>query len=364
MNTRHYLGILIGISVLAFLASCSSEPAQKKKEAYDLTVEIAEIQKIQQPELLSFTGKLEAATHSKLSTRIMGQVEKIHVKIGEKVKKGQLLMQIRNADILAKKKQVEANKQVAETYLADAERNLQRYQNLFDKKSASKKELEDMQTQKDVAESKLKAAKEMIVEVNESLRYANVRAPYSGRVTKHFVKVGDLASPGMPLLAIEKSGKYEVVARIPESEISQLEVDDFVEVELTAQNKLRLPARVSEINPSALDSGNQYEVKIQLDDIQNLKLKLYSGMFAKVFISMGEIDRILIPKSVLIEKGQLIGVYTLSESGTALLRWIRVGKSYGNYIEVLSGLSSGEKYIVNYEGKIWDGAKLKIKGMK
>ncbi len=361
MNTRYYLSLFIAVGLLA---SCSSEPVKKKSEKFDLTVEVAKAENIKQTELLSFTGKLEASTHSKLSTRIMGQVEQIHVKLGEKVRKGQLLLQISNKDILAKKKQAEANVLVSETLFADAEKNLERYQTLFDKKSASMKELEGMQIQKNVAESKLAAAKGMLVEVEETLKYANIRAPYNGRVTKQFLKVGDLASPGMPLLSIEKNGKYEVVARISESEISKIKVNDYVEVELTAQNKRRIQARVSEINPSALDSGNQFEVKLQLDAIKDSELKLYTGMFAKVFIQMGEIKRIVIPKSVLVEKGQLTGVYTLSQSNTALLRWIRVGKTYGNSIEVLSGLSSGEKYILSYEGKIWDGAKLKVSSVK
>jgi len=361
MNTRYYLSIIL---VLALLASCSSETVKKKARGFDLTVEVAQAKNIKQAELLSFTGKLQAGTYSKLSTRIMGQVENIHVKLGETVRKGQLLLEISNKDILAKKKQAEANVLVSETLLADAEKNLERYQALFDKKSASKKELEGMQIQKNVAESKLAAAKGMLVEVEEALKYANIRAPYNGRVTKHFLKVGDLASPGMPLLSIEKKGKYEVVARIPESEISKIRVNDYVEVELTAQNKRRIQARVSEINPSALDSGNQFEIKLQLDEVKDSKLKLYTGMFAKVYIQMGETNRIIIPKSVLVEKGQLTGVYTLSQSGTALLRWIRVGKTYGNSIEVLSGLSSGEKYILSYEGKIWDGAKLKVASVK
>ena len=361
MNTRYYLSIFIA---LGLLASCSSEPTTKKSKRFDLSVQVAQAKNLKQAELLTFTGKLEAATYSKLSTRIMGQVEKIKVKLGENVRKGQLLLQISNHDILAKKKQAEAHVLVSETLLADAEKNLERYQSLFDKKSASKKELEGMQIQKQVAESKLQAAKGMLVEVKEALKYANIRAPYNGRITKHFVKVGDLASPGMPLLSIEKRGKYEVVARIPESDISKIKVSDYVEVELTAQNNRRIQAQVSEINPSALDSGNQYEVKLQLDALQAADLKLYTGMFAKVFIPMGETNRILIPKSVLVERGQLIGIYTLSQSGTALLRWIRVGKTYGNSIEVLSGLSSGEKYILSYEGKIWDGAKLKVTKVK
>lgn len=168
----------------------------------------------------------------------------------------------------------------------------------------------------------------------------------------------------MPLLSIEKKGNYEVLARVPESEISQIKLNDYVEVELPAQNNRKLQARVSEINPSALDSGNQYEVKLQLEVSKDSKLKLYSGMFAKVFICMGEANRIIIPKSVLVEKGQLVGVYTLSQTNTALLRWIRVGKTYGDSIEVLSGLSSGEKYILSYKGKIWDGAKLKVNSVK
>ena len=361
MNTQYYLSILVAIGLLV---SCSSEPVKKKSEGFDLMVDVAQAKNIKQAELLSFTGKLEAATHSKLSTRIMGQVEKVYVKLGEKVKKGQLLLQIGNADILAKKKQAESNVLVSKAVLADAKRNLERYQSLFDKKSASKKELEGMQIQKEVAESKLAGAEGMLVQVKETLKYASVRAPYSGRVTKHFVKVGDLASPGMPLLSIEKKGNYEVLARVPESEISQIKLNDYVEVELPAQNNRKLQARVSEINPSALDSGNQYEVKLQLEVSKDSKLKLYSGMFAKVFICMGEANRIIIPKSVLVEKGQLVGVYTLSQTNTALLRWIRVGKTYGDSIEVLSGLSSGEKYILSYKGKIWDGAKLKVNSVK
>ena len=162
MNTRYFLMIIIA---LGLFVSCSSEPTKKKIEGFDQTVEVAQAKSTKQADMLSFTGKIEAETHSRLSTRIMGQVEKIHVKLGEKVRKGQLLLQIRNADILAKKKQVEANVLVSETLLADAQKNLERYQSLFDKKSASKKELEGMQIQKKVAESKLAGAKGMLVEV-------------------------------------------------------------------------------------------------------------------------------------------------------------------------------------------------------
>ena len=69
---------------------------------------------------------------------------------------------------------------------------------------------------------------------------------------------------------------------------------------------------------------------------------------------------ILIPKEALVTKGQLYGVYTVSESNTALLRWLRIGRTYGNQVEVLSGLSSDESYIISADGKLYNGAKVSI----
>ena len=71
-------------------------------------------------------------------------------------------------------------------------------------------------------------------------------------------------------------------------------------------------------------------------------------------------DKILVPESALVTQGQLTGIYTVSNN-VAILRWIRTGKSFGNQVEVLSGLSADEKYIVSAEGKLYNGAKVSIK---
>ena len=101
-------------------------------------------------------------------------------------------------------------------------------------------------------------------------------------------------------------------------------------------------------------------MKINLDKTD---VNILSGMFSTVqFPVEGKVKStmVLIPKEAIVENGQLSGVYTVSESNTALLRWLRLGRTYGNNVEVLSGLNADESYIVSAEGKLFNGAKITI----
>lgn len=356
MNSRNFLIIaLITLGGLS-LQSCGGE--SKAKEAKKVEVSVAvEIAKLtNQAELMSFSGKVEAETHSNLSTRIMGQIAKINVETGQKVNVGQVLVEIHAEDIHAKKAQIKANKLEAEAAYSNAKKDYDRYTILFEQKSASQKELDDITTQFNMTKARLEAVREMGVEVEEMLRYTSIRAPYNGVITKKYMNAGDLASPGMPLVAIEKQDGFKVMARIPEKEILKIKKNDLVLVQINALGNEKISAIVAEVNPSSQYTGNQFEAKIILKPTSEQKSRLYSGMYANVLIEKGGMPSIMIPKNVLIHKGQLTGIYTVSQSGTAMLRWVRLGKTMGDKVEILSGLSDGEKYITSFKGKIWDGA--------
>ena len=361
MKSNKYLIIAIVAILAVGIQSCGEKSNANGNAKADLTVSVGTVKMKNQPEILSFSGKIEAETHSNLSTRIMGQIAKIYVESGQKVKKGQLLVQIQDKDIQAKKLQVKANMLKAEAAYNNAKKDFDRFTVLFEQKSASQKEMDDVSTNYNMAKAELEAVKQMEEEVNEMLQYAAIKAPYSGIITRKYMNDGDLASPGMPLVAIEKPGEYKVIARIPETEISKIEKNDAVKVKISALNNIEIEGMVTEVNPSALYTGNQFEAKIVLNPTKEQKRKLFSGMYANVMIKKGGMPSIMIPKNVLVRKGQLTGLYTVSQSGTAMLRWIRTGKSTDNMVEVLSGLSDGEQYIVSYKGKIWDGASVVIK---
>ncbi len=362
MNLKGLLYIAFAVAVTMGMQACGGDKKEnrKGKTTPDAAVKLQTVKMVNQPEQLSFSGKVEASEHSNISTRIMGQIEKYYVEAGQKVSRGQLLLQIKNKDILAKKSQIKANMVKAEAGLKNAQKDYERFKILFSQKSASQKEMDDMTTRFNVAKADLEAAQQMESEVNEMLRYAAIRAPYSGVVTRKYMNDGDLAAPGMPLIAMEKKGSFKVMARIPENEIAKIKKNTPVKVKINALNLL-VDGVVAEVNPSALYTGNQFEAKIVLRPAAAQQGKLFSGMYAKVLLNTEGTPAIMIPKKVLIKKGQLTGVYTVGADNTAILRWIRTGKTAGGMVEVISGLSSGEKFIVSYKGKLWNGAHVAVK---
>ncbi len=352
---------ILGISIIIFtFSSCGSSEEKKTEQKPDLKVKIETVSVEDHARTFSYSGKIEARYHSVLSTRIMGNVTKVYVSPGQKVQKGQVLLKINDKDILSKKAQIKSTQIAAEAAFANAEKDYKRYKSLFEKKSASQKELDDISTQYKMAKAQLEATKEMEKELNETLKYATIRAPYAGVISKKYINKGDFASPGMPLLAIEQTKELNVVARIPESEISCIEVGDIVDVQVNAVNKMNVKGEVIEVNLSAQHTGSQYEVKIKLNPEVEQKTLLRSGMYANVILVKGGQPSIYVPEKAIVYKGQLCGIYTVSQSKTALLRWVRLGKKRGDQVEIISGLADGEKFIKSYTGKIWDGASIQI----
>ncbi len=353
--------IILGIALIAFIMqSCGSSSEKKEVLKADLKVQIESIKSVNQARIFNYAGKIEAKQHSVLSTRIMGNVTEIFVVPGQEVKKGMVLLRISDSDILSKKAQIKSAQMEAEAAFVNAEKDFNRFSVLFEQKSATQKELDDVKTNYTMAKARLNTAREMEKELNESLKYSSITAPYNGVITKKYIDKGDLASPGMPLLGIEQSSELNVVAGIPESEISGIEIGDTVEVKVSAANNMIVKGEVIEVNTSALLTGSQYDVKIKLMPEGSQKSLLRSGMYANVLLEKGGVPSIMIPEEAIVYRGQLCGVYTLSQSNTALLRWVRLGKQSGKMVEVISGLNEGENYIKSYSGKIWDGAIVEI----
>lgn len=356
---RHILQTKIFIAFVALaliVASCGNkEEKHVVKAPQKVAAKIATANLKEQAVVHSFSGKLEADKQSNLSTRIMGQISKIYVKPGQKVNKDQLLIQIRNQDILAKKAQVEASKVEATSAFESAEKDLKRYEALYASNSASDKEMDDMRTHFNMSKARLTAVNQMENEVDENMRYASIRAPYSGVITSKFVQEGDMANPGMPLLSMQSPSQWKVIARIPEADIAKVSLNDKLKVNFKALNKV-FDGQIVEINPSTTNTGNQYEAKILVTIPEGCTAKLYSGMYATVLFEHGTQELILVPQKSLIQRGQLVGLYAVSQSGNALLRWVKTGKTNGENIEILSGLSDGEKYVESSDDKLFDGA--------
>lgn len=351
------------IAALAFggvLLACSGsekENQSAKEEAVPVTVGLVSTQS---NSYITTSGQVTSKETAVISTRVMGFVTSFKVKVGDKVQKGQLLVTISNGDILAKRAQAQAMITEAETALKDAKKDYERYEELYNQKSASTKEFENITLHYNSVKAKVESAHQMKNEADAMLIYTNLTAPFSGVVTQRNLDEGSTANPGMPILVVEQAGSYEVRASVSEADIANIKTGMVAEMEVKSTGK-RYSGKIVEVSTSSQYSGGQYFIKISLP----FQHELFSGMYVNVSIPIANAktneNNILIPASALIYKDQLVGIYTISESNQALLRWLKIGKTTGDKVEILSGINTEEKFILQSEGKLYNGASVSIK---
>ena len=367
IHIKRSLSLFMGFGLL-LLSACSTN---EKKEVVNKNNDSAIVVKLSTPSLheqhnIQATGQIEAAQTANISTRLMGYITKLNVKVGDHVNKGQVLGTISNQDMLAKRAQANAMVSEAEGELKNARKDYDRFTNLSKQQSASAKEMDNITLSYNAAQSRVEGAKQMRNEINAMLEYTILKAPFSGVITQKLMDAGSMASPGMPILTIEQSGSYQVSASVAESEISGVNLGATAIIDIKALGK-RISGTVSQLNRSSQFTGGQYIIKVAIP--ANEKIGLYAGMYVNVSIPLKTVitnktsgDEVLVPLSSIVNKDQLTGLYTVSNNNTALLRWVRVGKTVDNNVEVLSGLNKDESFIESAEGKLYNGVPVKVSG--
>ncbi|NNV56705.1 efflux RND transporter periplasmic adaptor subunit [Limnovirga soli] len=354
-------------SLLSFSACTNNNDTAEKNTTSDMAIPVT----ISLPvgaannNGVAASGQIEAATNANISTRVMGYITKLNVKVGDHVKQGQLLFTVNSTDISAKRAQTEAMIAQAEAAVKSAQKDFERFTTLYNQQSASAKELDNITLQYSAAKANLDAAKQMRNEVNAQFAYTNVTAPFSGTITQKLMDAGSMATPGMPILIIEQADQLQVSATIAESDITKIKTGDAAVVNIKSGDK-KFNTRIIQLYPSSANTGGQYIIKLAIPKTE--QTNVYSGMYVNVFIPAqatnsaiaAPSDLVLVPTSSIINKEQLTGIYTVSQNNTALLRWVRLGKTYGSNTEILSGLNKTESFIVNAQGKLYNGVPVSV----
>lgn len=363
LKTTSQIFVVIG---LTFFCACSAKKTEVTVSNTDSAVWVTvstPSAAVQQG--INVSGQIEASQTADISTRIMGYITLLKVKVGDHVNKGQLLATISNQDIIAKGGQTDAMIAEAQAGLISAQKDFERFTILYKQQSATAKELENVTLQYHTAKSRLEGARQMRNEVSANLGYTSLTAPFSGMVTQKFADAGSMANPGMPILKIEQSGSYQVSASVPENLINQIHQSADAIITIKSIDKI-IKGKVVQINPSSQFSGGQYIIKLNIADVD--KKGLYAGMYATVSIPVKDAisvtttnNSVMVPLYSIEYRDQLTGLYTIGSNKTALLRWVRLGKTFGDKIEILSGLEKNEVFIVKADGKLYNGVPIKIK---
>jgi RND family efflux transporter MFP subunit len=361
---RIHAGVSILFLTLAAalsLAGCGREQSRTASPAETVRgVSVITVQQKKIPDLLEAVGTIRAGQTSVVSSQMMGNIVEVRAHEGDRVQRGQVLAviddsQARTAVERSTAADVAAQQQVvgADSDLALTESTLKRYQTLFEKKSLSAQEFDEIKARqqaalarRDMARAEQAQAQAGLNEARTSQAYTRVRAPFDGVVTEKKADAGTLASPGTAIFTVEDVRRYRLEVTVNESDLRFVRRGQQVLVNVDALNHdvLNHPSpkgKVVEIVPAADAASRSFLVKVELPTEAGLR----SGLFGQAEFSRGEREAVVIPPSAVVERGQLQGVFVLDQNKVANLRYITLGKHSGSAIEVLTGLQDGEQIV-------------------
>ncbi len=277
------------------------------------------------PLALSFEASIEATKQATVASQVAGRIVAVRAEAGQKVAAGQVLMQI-------DAREAQENVASARAQLAQAEANYQRTLNLFQKKFVSQAAL-------DAAEAQLKTARAQVNAAGAGASHATVTAPITGIVGQRFAELGDLATPGKPLLTVFDPQGLRAVAAVPQAKLAEVKPAKQARVEISeAFGRRQITGSRIEILPTIDTQSHTATVRVYLPESAGL----LPGMAARVAFLAGEAKKLTVPASAVLRRGEISTVYVIRD-GKPVLRQVRLGETGPDgEIEVLAGLAAGE----------------------
>jgi RND family efflux transporter MFP subunit len=251
----------------------------------------------------------------------------------------------------------------AQTQQRLAEETLARYDKLFQRKSVSPQEYDEVKARAqaaaasaDAAQAERSQANAAVSQAQSGLAYTSIRAPFNGVVTERRADPGALATPGVPIMTVESIGRFRLEATVDEANLRFVKMGGNVPVSLDAYPGESLTGKVTQILPAADPASRTFLVKIELPAAKVVR----SGLFGRAQFARGERTAILIPNSAVVRRGALNGVFAIGQDNIATLRYVTVGNAVGDRVEVLSGISPNEVVISSPGDRELGGKKVEV----
>lgn len=347
---------VFGATLLTGLSGCSNDKQQAKPPTEEVRgVALLVAQRTTVPDYVEATGTVRATQSAQLASQVMGTITRVNVHEGDAVRRGQVLVTIDEAQSKAGYQSANAGLQASQQTIAAAdadyalaESTMRRYQTLFDKKSVSPQEYDEVKTRlaaakarRDAAHAGSVQAEASVSEASTAMGFTKIRAPFDGLIVAKLADTGAMAAPGVPLLTLEDPSHFRLEAMVDESEIGLVRLGATVPVVIDSLSNPTIAGKVVQIVPAADPASRTFTVKIDLPANPQMR----SGLFGRARFPRGERESILIPQTALLHRGQLDAVYVVGKDEIASLRYVTLGKPSGSDIEVLSGLENGERVV-------------------
>jgi len=324
---------------VAGLAGCArSAPAPRPSEEAATDVRATEVSAVGAIGEVSVPGVVAARERATLAARVTAAVVELPFDAGARVSAGTVLVRLDDTAFRSSLAAAEAA-----CALAEADRN--RADTLWAKGSGTRREAEG-------AHARAVAACAGVARARDDLAYVVLKAPYKGTIAARRVHLGDVVSPGTPLLDLEADGTFEIRATVDAQAAARVHVGDRLPAAIDG-TEARIEATVRALSPAGDPTTHRFEVQADLPRVPGLR----SGVFARLWLPVpGGEKKLLVAERAVFRRGGLWGVFVIAD-GRARLRWIAVGETRLGLTEVRAGMDAGERVALDPAG-LTDGARV------
>lgn len=327
-------------TLLLLLTACGEAPPQPAATAPPPTFPVATVQPVTMPDERLLDGTVEAVNEATVVAETSGRVAEILFDVDDPVPDGAVVLRIRATEQRAGLAQAEAALKEATARESEAQSRFARIRDMYQRQVVARAQFDQAEAERDAAVARLAAARAALASAREAVAYTEVRAPYAGVLTERLVRVGEAVAPGTPLLKGFSRDQLRVTVDLPQ------ELADTVRRTAKAAvyvDGRRLEAGAVTVFPAA-DASGTFRARAEL--VGN-GLTLSPGQFVKVGLVTGESARLLVPRTAIVSRSELRGLYVVGADNRVRFRQLRLGRvstaaDGTETVEVLAGLAAGE----------------------
>lgn len=300
------------------------------------------VQQSELQETIRLDGVIEAVQQSTVSAQTSGTVMKLPFDVDDSVAAGELIVQLEDSEQRSRLRQAQAELEEAEAALLDARQRFDRIEAVHEQGLVSRQEFDQARNNLAAARARVERAEGAVSVAQEQLSYTRVKAPYGGILTERHVEVGESVSPGQALISGLSLEQLRVVVNLPQKY-----------AELARSNR---QARVTLADGRVLETGEMtfypyadpqthtFRLRMRLSEPDG---SLFPGMLVKVDVPVASREALWVPASSLVQRSELRAVFVLDNQDRPRLRQVRPGVRDGSRLEILAGLSEGERVVTN-----------------
>ena len=334
------MGRLTALALAGLLAACGEAPAPKAPAQAAVAVKTAAVELRDIELTTSAEAVVEAVRQSTVSAQIAGRIVDLRFDVGDYVKQGEVIARIDERAVAQAAEASEAQVREAQAALANARANYERSRQLLAQKFISQAALDQAEAAYKAAQARVSALIAGAGAAATERSFATIVAPYSGVVSARHVELGEMATPGRPLMTGFDPSTLRVVATVPQAQVAAIRALGKAKIEVPSLGR---GVNVNKMTLVPAADPRTHTTRIRLDLPADVR-GVVPGIYARAHFVVGTAPKLLVPRAAVVRRSEVTAVYVVDEQGRARLRQVRLGEAGDEAsIEVLAGLQPGER---------------------